>query len=76
MTTDNGGPAFPAVGKTIVNGVTVGHIQQGMTLRDFFAAAAIEGVMSVSEDSARVSLKLVASEAYLLADEMLKARAE
>ena len=40
MTKDNGGPAFPAPA-----GVT--HItQQGMTLRDYFAAKAMQGMLA------------------------------
>lgn len=76
---DTGGPAFP------VPMFSIGHAkyeaqQQGLTLRDYFAAKAMQGLMTRKEqggfdfavyekDAMRVALW-----AYDLADEMLKAR--
>ena len=71
MTKDvnNGGPAFPIVGQLQdVHGI-------GMTLRDYFAARAMEGLLSRlhrplwSQDGIDV-----AENAYFMADHMLKAR--
>jgi len=53
-----GGPAFPC------------GLQSGMTLRDYFAAKAMQGLMD-----AAMPMSEIASEAYAMADLMLKARA-
>ena len=66
---DNGGPAFPIVGQPFdVHGI-------GITMRDYFAAKAMEGLLSRlhrplwSQDGIDV-----AENAYFMADHMLKAR--
>jgi hypothetical protein len=63
---NDGGPAFPRTGAD-------GHTspQSGMTLRDYFAAAALQGLIANGEcptwdDDAKA--------AYAAADAMLKAR--
>ena len=72
-TTNNGGPAFP----TTHNGSTLPG-QSGMTLRDYFAAKAMQSAISGHighyghEDHWPV--KDIASYAYGMADAMLKAR--
>jgi hypothetical protein len=43
----------------------------GMTLRDYFAAKAMQGLLANSQD---IPFKLCAHEAYEYADAMLKAR--
>ena len=68
MSNNTGGPAFPAPA-----GRLTPITDQGMTLRDYFAAKAIiayhsDGKFSDSED--------VASWCYRLADAMLEAREE
>lgn len=67
--TNNGGPAFPHGDPT--NGGDV-----GMTLRDFFAAKAMQGICT-SKDEAGTLLnhgyEWIASEAYKISDAMLKA---
>lgn len=75
MTKDNGGPAFPAPA-----GVT--HItQQGMTLRDYFAAEAMQGLIAHEERAKQIGSHnlgdfdvRVAVAAFRYADAMLKAR--
>ena len=68
----NGGQAFPNEG---FNGW--GHPEQGMTLRDYFAAKAMQGICT-SRDEAGVLIahgyEWTASEAYKIADAMLEAR--
>ena len=65
---NDGGPAFP----------TPAGIQHndGLSLRDYFAAAALQGI--ISDASVLASLKkdgeLVSRSAYAFADAMLKAR--
>lgn len=64
---NTGGPAFPA---TAYN--DEGHMPQGMTLRDYFAAKAMQGLLSSTKcDDAEI----IAKDAYAMADVMLKARA-
>ena len=64
----NNPPAFPYFGHT---GWSQGN---GMTLRDYFAAKAIEGATVSAASNVRFNHALIAEEAYLLADAMLKAR--
>ena len=74
---NTGGPAFPGMDYVAQDGK---KNPEGMTLRDYFAAKAMQGLMSRKEqggfdfavyekDAMRVALW-----AYDLADEMLKAR--
>ena len=63
MSSKNGGPAFP---------VKRQYFEEGMTLRDYFAAKAMQSMILYSEDAADD----VASNAYCFADAMLKAREE
>ena len=60
--TNTGGPAFPA------------HGYEGMTLRDYFAAKAMQGMMADGQILQLVEDKELAKAAYGLADAMLKAR--
>ena len=64
---NDGGPAFPRTGSD-------GHTQpqSGMTLRDYFAAAALKGMLSDSDGGGSGSE--FAQAAYSCADAMLKAR--
>lgn len=65
---NNGGPAFPESGE---RGKSVGG--EGMTLRDYFAAKAMQGFCTrPPEDVA--DMRLVAEQAYELADAMLAER--
>ena len=57
-------PAFPVEG---------GSIYTGMTLRDYFAAKALQG-MYAAESFPTGMMADTAKEAYEMADEMLKAR--
>ena len=67
MSNNTGGPAFPNEG---FNGW--GEPQQGMTLRDYFAAKAMQGdlISGVHEEQ----FSGIARRAYSMADAMLKAR--
>ena len=67
--TNTGGPAFP---KTPF--IEIGTPQNGMTLRDYFAAKAMQGLLSRgSHDKINVHYVL-AQRAYQIADAMLEAR--
>lgn len=72
---NTGGPAFP------VPMFSIGHAkyeaqQQGLTLRDYFAAKALQSVVGwVSTRSETLDYHQCAKSAYGIADAMLKARA-
>ena len=59
---NTGGPAFPCPT------ISIGQ-HQGMTLRDYFAAKAMQGLMD-----AAMPIPEIAVAAYEMADAMLKAR--
>ena len=67
----NNPPAFPLHNH---GAQTLGLHFTGMTLRDYFAAKAIEGATVSAASNVRFNHALIAEEAYLLADAMLKAR--
>jgi len=57
-------PAFP----------TERNLTQGMTLRDYFAAKAMQGMLANQHQFIADDQAMYARDAYLLADAMLKAR--
>jgi hypothetical protein len=60
-----GGPAFPlAIDKQVLH--------DGMTLRDYFAAKAMQGLLAGKLQS--VELKVIAGDCYKMADAMLEVR--
>jgi len=65
MSKETGGPAFP---KTPF--VEIGTPQNGMTLRDYFAAKAMQALTQQGQRH----LSTIAKDAYDMADAMLKAR--
>ena len=71
-TEDNtGGPAFPALGRWGNGRTPESALQQdGMTLRDYFAAKAMQALLS----SEIGTFEKDAEAAYMMADFMLKAR--
>lgn len=63
--TNTGGPAFPSHG-------SMGEVaQEGMTLRDYFAAKAMQGCIAAGRFQGYASC---AADSYAMADAMLKAR--
>lgn len=70
MKKDTGGPAFPLVYD--VPPENVRHVYQGMTLRDYFAAKAMQGLIA----EGATGYEDIAFFAYKYADAMLKAREE
>ena len=76
--TNTGGPAFPFPAYTYPNG-EINHGEGGMTLRDYFAAKAMQGLItsaSLSRTESWYDEERVAESAYKMADAMLKARRE
>ena len=71
---NDGGSAFPSPPSQHSNGFY--STGEGMTLRDYFAAAALQGI--ISDASVLASLKkdgeLISRSAYAFADAMLKAK--
>ena len=69
MSNNTGGPAFP------VPDIDGGNVGEGMTLRDYFAAKALTGMMgSRNPNSPRFYPEDDAAYVYAVADAMLKAR--
>jgi len=64
---NDGGPAFPHPVPRDAWGVEA----TGMSLRDYFAALALPGVIAAAPNAQRIAW---VTEAYCIADEMLKAR--
>ena len=69
---NNGGPAFPASLYKLENGHESSVPHMGMTLRDYFAAKALAGMMS--DQTIKAMPEDFAESAYLAADAMLAAR--
>jgi hypothetical protein len=70
--TNTGGPAFPFPAYTYPNG-EINHGEGGMTLRDYFAAKAMQSLilgLTGHDDE----IPETAEDAYRFADAMLKAR--
>lgn len=60
-------PAFPCVNHH-------GHKLTGMTLRDYFAAKAMQAIIARADSRFTTTLEFVGGKAYQYADAMLKAR--
>jgi hypothetical protein len=73
-----GGPAFPiARDDAFPKDSEAGKPKSGMSLRDYFAAKAMQGLLAQSQGTALLSdIDDGASYAYKMADAMLRAREE
>ncbi len=76
MSIDNGGSAFPRnivlQGDDVLNAAeSFGEEDPGMTLRDYFAAKAMQGMVT---RIGRHDADLIAHDAYIMADALLAAR--
>jgi hypothetical protein len=72
---DDGGQAFPLPPASFGLSGDISYAEDGMTLRDYFAAKALQGLIATAEDPYKIRTAL-ATEAYDLADAMLKERAK
>jgi hypothetical protein len=71
MSENNGGQAFPSSGIICDDGI----LYEGMTLRDYFAAKAMQGIIvAVGEVLPKDPHQQVALDAYKFADAMLAER--
>ena len=81
MTKDTSGPAFPTA-RVNINGVDeqdgISAFDGGMTLRDYFAAKAMQGLLATGEDYQDAHVGggwgWYAKAAYAMADAMLEAK--
>ena len=71
MTKNTGGPAFPCDRIQAGNHVVC---SDGMSLRDYFAAKAMQAIVSTVPHLASINPNHAAIESYEYADAMLKAR--
>lgn len=74
-----GGPAFPVPGMTtedVYGNREVIPAKGGMSLRDYFAAKAMQGMFAADTDSSVIPPAKKAQYAYEAADAMLEARNE
>ena len=67
MSNNTGGPAIPT-------GTGVTPYNPGMTLRDYFAAKAMQGMIGGNWPTSRTDQDYIAEFSYALADAMIKAR--
>ena len=67
--TNTGGPAYPSP-----RWEGWGSPQEGMTLRDYFAAKALQSILAREDGKFTTTLEYVGGKAYQYADAMLKAR--
>ncbi|HBL8926501.1 TPA: hypothetical protein LTW74_001425 [Enterobacter hormaechei] len=80
MKVNNGGPAFPHLRKPVAPGVEQVITDGGMTLRDYFAAKAMQAFITgaMSDGTPLRTMdgddKVAAKAAYIIADAMLKER--
>ncbi|RMA11869.1 hypothetical protein [Klebsiella pneumoniae] len=75
MSKYTGGPAFPELGNVGYN--SDWQNEPGMTLRDYFAAKAMQAIISnpsIIDNDSDGAVNYAASASYKFADAMLKAR--
>jgi hypothetical protein len=70
----DGGPAFP-VPAELCQDLTVQE-QRGMTLRDYFAAKAMQGMLANDIECGPEQVPIIVASAYVLADAMLAERSK
>lgn len=71
---NEGGPAFPMPGMTGLPDGSFMYGEDGMTLRDYFAAKAMQGNIASMVEGQEFDPSIGAEWAYKVADAMLKAR--
>ena len=71
---ETGGPAFPTHEQRFPDGVLSQESEYGMTLRDYFAAKAMQAAIEFGAWSDEQDMEEVARMSYRQAEAMLKAR--
>lgn len=74
MSINDGGQAFPCAGVLYPDGSVWDAGSNGMTLRDYFAAKAMQGLMANKSNPLHFNPEDDAAYFYRIADAMLKAR--
>lgn len=74
MSKETGGPAFPTEHFYDHDTTYERMPTEGMTLRDFFAAKAMQGMLAACSGWSEGQQERLAKCSYSMADEMLKAR--
>jgi hypothetical protein len=69
MNKETGGPAFPVNSDNYASPDST-----GMTLRDYFAAKAMQGLLACDIDCGPDNVQSIAESSYIMANAMLKAR--
>jgi hypothetical protein len=69
----DGGPAYPTNNWQKFVPQSTGY-HEGMTLRDYFAAKAMQGMLANDIDCGPEQVPIIVTSAYVLADAMLKER--
>ncbi len=70
----DGGPAFP-VPAELCQDLTVQE-QRGMTLRDWFAGMAMQGMLANDIECGPEQVPIIVASAYILADAMIQERSK
>jgi hypothetical protein len=75
---NDGGAAFPGKYEYVYDDLLLDHHSSGMSLREYFAAAALQGLLAhiIGVQNANGSALKYAERAYEYADAMLAARKE
>lgn len=71
---DDGGQAFPCVNPHYDGNWNPEPTRSGMTLRDYFAGQALVGLSQIPLGQRFSTVRGLAVESYIIADEMLKTR--
>ena len=71
---ETGGPAFPGEEDVNYPSMTATEKHIGMTLRDYFAAKAMQGLVASCTNDQELTLSLSAKWCYEMADAMLESR--
>lgn len=74
MSQDNSGPAFPAVREYVHGGGTGIEHMEGMTIRDYIFAAALQGLCANPNVYSVIKISQMVEEANEIADEAIKQR--
>jgi len=70
---DTGGPAFPTTPQSYEDMDPAG---EGMTLRDWFAGRAMQGMLANDIECGPEQVPIIVASAYILADAMLAERSK
>lgn len=76
MSTNDGGPAFPFPASLYPDGSTHEPGDPGMTLRDYFAAKAMQGMLASDIQCGPEQVPIIVASAYMMTDAMLKERSK